>query len=277
MRKKINLDFHETFQPEFPYISKILGLAIAEYRGNKFDISSITGIPTGKEKGKVEPHIKYAKLMGLIDYSYEKGTYRLTATDVGSEVRRQDKYLHEILTAWLCHYCISRPKLGAPQWTYIVRHANMGFTSDISPEFVYSGAQRELECKSILDTRKAFSVVKGSYTGGCFMSMDYLRWDEIISFVEKSEQIELMFLYAFALLDSWNILYPDNNEITFPEVMEKIAFGKIFGLNDEDTDLVLCSLEEKGIVKINRQLFPITVVKTASKKEIIPRLYNMLM
>ena len=54
------LKFHETFQPESSYLAKILDLASQNYVGTKFEISDITGIPTGKQKGKVEPHIKYA-------------------------------------------------------------------------------------------------------------------------------------------------------------------------------------------------------------------------
>ena len=75
MIKSSALEFHETFQPELPYIAKILKLASENYSGTKFEISDCTGIPTGKQKGKVEPHIRYARCMGLIDYSIENGVY----------------------------------------------------------------------------------------------------------------------------------------------------------------------------------------------------------
>ena len=79
-----NLMFHETFQPELTYISKVLELAVAGERGDKFQISALSGIPTGEKKGKVEPHIKYAKYMGLVDYRVEKGIYTLSATKLGA-------------------------------------------------------------------------------------------------------------------------------------------------------------------------------------------------
>ena len=60
MTNKFSLEFHETFKPEAPYISKILKLASENYSGTKYEISGISGIPTGEQKGKVEPHIKYA-------------------------------------------------------------------------------------------------------------------------------------------------------------------------------------------------------------------------
>ena len=53
MVKSNALEFHETFQPEMAYIAKILQLASENYTGTKFEISDCTGIPTGKQKGKV--------------------------------------------------------------------------------------------------------------------------------------------------------------------------------------------------------------------------------
>ena len=72
MISRSKLKFHETFQPEWTYIARVLELAKDNYCGSKFDISDITGIPTGKQKGKVEPHIKYAQFMGLICYENDK-------------------------------------------------------------------------------------------------------------------------------------------------------------------------------------------------------------
>jgi len=52
MTNKFSLEFHETFKPEAPYISKILKLASENYSGTKYEISGISGIPTGEKKGK---------------------------------------------------------------------------------------------------------------------------------------------------------------------------------------------------------------------------------
>ena len=120
MTNKSSLEFHETFKPEIPYISKILKLASEKYSGTKYEISDISGIPTGEQKGKVEPHIKYASFMGLINFSCDKGIYVLSLTPLGEEVFVQDPYLHEDLTLWICHYCMTRKNFGAPQWSYLI-------------------------------------------------------------------------------------------------------------------------------------------------------------
>ena len=54
-------------------------------------------------------------------------------------------------------------------------------------------------------------------------------------------------------------------------------FGKVFGLSDDEIDAILESLQDKGVISINRQLFPITIVKTMDTEEVISNLYSMLM
>ena len=67
MTKTCNLNFHQTFKPEAQYISSILSVADDETPYDIKDISNLTGIPSGKSSGKVEPHILYSYYMGLID------------------------------------------------------------------------------------------------------------------------------------------------------------------------------------------------------------------
>lgn len=45
-----NFIFYETFQPELTYIARIMELAADDYSGDKFQISNITGISTGKKR-----------------------------------------------------------------------------------------------------------------------------------------------------------------------------------------------------------------------------------
>ena len=270
------LFFHETFQPELGYISKLLQLGAEDFSGDKYKISELTGIPTGKEKGKVEPHIRYAKYMGLLDFSVARGIYTLTLTPIGEEVLRQDKYLHESLTLWLLHYFITRRELGAPQWEFLVHKVNKGFATEITADFLSTMAQKEFDISSS-EVTKALGVVKNSYMSGCFSNLYYLEWDEKVVFEEQREQVEFVYLYAYALIDSWDRMFPAKKELTLPEILEDLSFGKVFGLNDEDVDSVLCTLEERRIISINRQLFPITVVRTMGLEDIIGFVYSVLM
>lgn len=87
----------------FIYLAEILKLASNNYVGNKFDISNITGIPTGTSSGKVIPHIKYLKYMGLIEYSYEETLIRLSITALGKVIYESDPFLMQDITKAIMH------------------------------------------------------------------------------------------------------------------------------------------------------------------------------
>ena len=277
MIKSSALDFHETFQPEITYIGKILDLAAENYSGTKFEISDCTGIPTGKQKGKVVPHIRYAHCMGLIDYSLNNSVYSLQLTPLGEEVFVQDPYLHEDLSCWICHYEMTKRNSRAPQWEYLTHSAHPGFGETISQERLFSNASTWCDVTQANMPKKVFSVVKNSYTEGFFKNLDFLEWDTALEFHEHTEKFDLVFVYAYALLDSWEKLFPDKQEITDFDLKDELGFNKIFGLNEDECNYVIDSLAYEGVITVNRQLYPATVIRTSSSSSILPRLYSRLL
>ena len=277
MTNKSSLEFHETFKPEIPYISKILKLASEKYSGTKYEISDISGIPTGEQKGKVEPHIKYASFMGLINFSCDKGIYALSLTPLGEEVFVQDPYLHEDLTLWICHYCMTRKNFCAPQWSYLIQEAHPGIGESLSQDRLFNLANNWCGIAVSSLNKKVFSVVRGSYTDGIFSRLGLIEWGSLISFIEQTEKMDLTYVYSFALLDSWDRLYPGKREITDFDLKDGIGFGKIFGFNEDECNYVIDSLSDEGLLTVNRQLYPATIIRTANVESVIPLLYSRLL
>ena len=276
MINRTQIKFHETFQPERGYISKILELASCNYVGNKFDISEKTGIPTGKLKGKVEPHIKYASFMGLINYEYIKGDYSLSMTKIGEEVFSQDLYLHESLSKWICHYGISCKNTGAPQWDFLINKANPGFIQPLSFERLMSSTSTVFDSNITFDD--SFGVIKRSYSDGMFADLEFLETEaNEFRFIESNVKNELLYLYAYAILNNWDHLMHDKNEITIDELIESLSFGKQFGLSDDSINEILDELSEEEIITVNRQLFPPTIIRMSTKDDVLPLIYSRLM
>ena len=119
MFTKTQVQFHETFQPQPEYVSAVLDLAMRGFQGTKESISEQTGIPTGKQKGKVIPHLKYAQYMGLIIFQNNNGIYHLEPTPLGTKIYEEDPYLLEGLTRLILNYYLTNKETGAPQWGYI--------------------------------------------------------------------------------------------------------------------------------------------------------------
>jgi len=277
MVNRSQLKFHETFQPETGYIAKIIEQSSRGYRGSKFEVSVETGIPTGNQKGKVEPHIKYAGYMGLINYSVERGIYNLSLTNLGKEIYNQDKYLHEPLSKWLCHYGITQKHTGAPQWAFLFNEEHIGFARDISSERIIEQANRFFGLN--LPFEEIFGVVRRCYIDGIFSDLEMLSVDDVgkWKFEEKYERDELLYVYAYALLDGWDKSLAEKSEITLLELIDNLGFGKIFGFNDSSISEVLEMFNDEGIIILNRQLFPATLIRTSSVEEIIPQLYSRLL
>lgn len=278
MYSRSQLQFHETFQPELGYLAKVLELASENYVGNKYEISEKTGIPTGKQKGKVEPHIRYSAYMGLINYRCEKGVYSLSLSSLGEEIYRQDPFLHEQLSKWLCHYNIVRREKGAPQWSFLVNKVHSGFIQSISSERVMEQFRKQFD--GSLSYEEIFGVMRRSYLEGFFKELEYLSVDETsknMSFQELSARDELMYVYAYAMMDSWEYILPEKTEITLFELLDGLSFGKIFGLADDAVNELLDDMRGEGIVFVNRQLFPTTIIKTTSSNELIAQLYSRLL
>lgn len=278
MYSRSQLQFHETFQPEPGYLAKLLAMASENYVGNKYEISEKTGIPTGKQKGKVEPHIKFSAYMGLINYTCEKGVYSLSLSPLGDEIYSQDPFLHEQLSRWLCHYNIVRREKGAPQWSFLANEIHPGFIQSVTSERVMEQFRKQFDGN--LSYEEIFGVMRRSYLEGFFKELEYLSIDETnksLSFHEISVRDELMYVYAYAMMDSWEYILPEKTEITLFELLDSLSFGKIFGLADDTVNELIDDMSGEGIISVNRQLFPTTIIKTTSSNELIAQLYSRLL
>lgn len=276
MNENENFNFHQTFQPEPEYISSILNLARDEEVLTVKEISTVTGIPTGESSGKVEPHILYASFMGLINYEKKDGKYQLSQTRLGNCVYHEDRGLQETLTILLCHTMLNRRKLGAYLWSFIFH--------DIFP--YYEEGLTFSKLLSILDSKftgkvntKNFAPFKASYEN-IFNRLDLIQKDSdsneaIITLKAQRYNSEFIYLYAYVLYEYWDLLFANQDEIT-SEQIETIGFRHPFGWSKEDEYKVLEHLAEKGIIRMNRQLIPYTVVKLKQKNDLIEKLYSEL-
>lgn len=272
MIARSQLTFHQSFQAELPNISKILSLG--QYQGTKEEISEQTGISTGKLKGKVEPAIRYATYMGLLEKDLHQGIYTLTPAKIGEVVRKEDPYLQELLTQWLCHAQMCHPLKGAPQWSFLVHQGHLGFEKSCSNQFFLEKAQ--LEFDSALSFTQLFSVTRLSYTEGCFHRLRFVTWEEELEFLPQSVQEDLVFVYAYTLLSLWETIFPDKQEVTIPEIDQKLGIASTFGLHEEEWQTLLDTLMGEGIISLNRQLMPATIIKTAMAEDMVSQLYSRL-
>ncbi|MGL4450102.1 MAG: DUF4007 family protein [Sarcina sp.] len=265
-----NFNFHESFPPQTNYLAEVLKLAKENFGGTKEEISNITGIPTGNNSGKVVPHIKYLKYMNLINYNEKLGVFKLDLTDIGEVVFNNDPYIMENLTKVLIHYNLTK-KTGARQWNYIFREYEYIFDSETSLKAMSNKGE------SIAGKDMKIGPLKSMYTSGDFENLGLfeLDKDEII-FNEKYDSYELYNLYGYLLLKEWEDNFSDKDEITIDEVFDIIKWNKGLGFAYDTSIDILDELASIGVIKLNKQFNPITIIKNSNSRSLLNSLYENL-
>ena len=272
MPQAVGINFHQTFKPEKQYISAIIEISDDHTVKSVKEISRITGIPTGTSSGKVEPHIQYATYMGLITYEKRDGEYSLKRTDMGDMVYVEDPGLQEDLTLLLCHCMMQRVKTGAPMWSSVFREIMPRYKTGIKKNMLL------MELNSVLEgnaTVKNIAPLYGSYDS-FFDSIRLLKDDgDTVEVNDLAYNKEFIFMYAYVLFEYWREKYPDQDEITSDELKE-LKFGNVFGWDTQEEYSALESMSDKGIIRMNRQLMPYTVLKLAERENLVGKLYSEL-
>lgn len=272
MGKQLNLNFHQTFKPEKQYICSILSIADAATEMEVRDISACTGIPNGKSSGKVEPHINYAKYMGLVDVVKNNGKYILSKTRLGEIVFAEDPGLQENLTILICHLMIVREYSGAAMWSTLFRSILPRYYSGIDKDILLKELDNELSGKvTIKNAAPLFSSYDDMFSGLNIIAVD----DKRLSLKSLQYDKEYIYLYALALFEYWDEIYLDQKEISSVQ-LQAVGFGKCFGWNEMKEYEILEYLSDKGIIRLNRQLAPYTILRFFEKDEIIEKLYSQL-
>ena len=273
MVQAININFHQTFKPEKQYISAIVEIAADGAKSFSVkDISYLTGIPNGQCSGKVEPHIYYANYMGLINFEKKDGNYCLSRTMLGESVCIEDLGLQESLTILICHCMMLRAVSGAPLWAKIFKTIFPKYKNGIKKEMLLK--ELEIMFDGKVNT-KNIAPFYGSYDS-FFSSLELLHDDgESIKITSLSYNKEYIYVYAYILITYWDELFLDQDEITSNQ-LDELFFGNVFGWNKQEEYEVLEQLSDYGIIRMNRQLMPYTILKLTSKDELIAKLYSEL-
>lgn len=267
-----NLNFHQSFKPEKQYIGSILDVANNTEAMSVSSISSCTGIPNGKSSGKVEPHISYAKYMGLIEAEKQGGEYSLSKTQLGNIVYVEDPGFQEDLTILLCHAMMTRNVAGADMWNAAFTKVLPNYRGGIKKEILLKEFEQMFDGKA---NKKNFAPFISSYED-MFSCVGILNVDdELVTVNETGYNKEFIYMYAYILFEFWDELFNGQEEISAVQFSE-LCFGKVFGWNEQKEYEVLEHLADKGIIRLNKQLVPYTILRLTDKNAVMARLYSEL-
>jgi hypothetical protein len=265
------INFHQTFPPTLNHISGLLYISDMTEELTKEEISELTGIPTGKSSGKVEPHIQYAIYMGLLEnISSQRGKYMLKLTKLGEIVKYEDPGLREEVTQLLCHCRITSPSTGAFLWRHIIRDILPRYSEDISYFLLEDELKRHIE--SNINYGPFYSSYENSFD--TFNLVE--RAKDCLKIIPQGYKDELLYVYAYNLLYEWEQQFPEYDEITADQ-LALLKTGSAFGMSKSEEYYVFEKLSENRIIRINAQLSPYTIIRNTSSEAVLDKVYSLLL
>lgn len=274
MTAKGDLNFHQTFAPEREYLSRLLDLAGRMSPMTKEQIFQKTGIPTGKSSGKVEPHIQYAVFMGLVSDQGKGDAHTLERTEFGQMVYEVDPHLLEPLTLLVCHHNMSSPPQGAALWQFVFTKLVPALGPTIDQDTLTGAASVEFETPRVNLTplKTCYTTQKSFGDLGLLEVSTSKTW----VFQPIPYRSEYRYAYAYTLLKAWEGMLPDRPEITIDELVDCIHWHRPFVWDTRNMMNALESLEDLGILSLNKQLAPVTIIKRSTSAFALSKLYSCL-
>lgn len=267
-----NLNFAMTFSPSKDLIINLLRVADGEER-DADEISEYTAMPGGDSSGKLRPQLDYARAMGVLEYSYDKKKYIIRKTALGETLYDEDFSFDEKITLQLLNYNMSSKTNGTLVWNLLTRKILSSKPTSYVTIYNFLEAKYEKDEKS---SKRIFTPYKSAQKS----------FFQVLNFIEDSDnEIKIKplkidkrhaYMYAYTLLNDWEILFPKESEITFFQLSDEIEWGQGFGWDEEDTFIALQLCEEYGAIRINKQLVPMTIVRNISKEESLRRMFDLL-
>jgi len=267
------LNFHQSITPETEALAQILRVAseLSSYL-TKEEISEITMIPTGKSSGKVVPHIFYAEAMGLIEVKKQGVMFSLSLTKLGHIIFKEDPYLIEDITKWICHYELVHKTSPALLWSFVFNYFIPRIGLKFNQSALENAALRKFEVSKINFSpfRSCFSAERSFEIGIIDIKGDQYQL--------KPHKIDRNYrhFYAYMLLKNWENKLQNQTEITYNQLTDEIGYGQPFLWDEIMVMDVLEMLQEEGILVVNRQLSPITIIKQVSADYSLNKLYNFI-
>ena len=170
------------------------------------------------------------------------------------------------VTKKLMHYNLTRKPEGAPQWSFLFRDYPYDFNTPISFNKIIDKG------KLIYGKEIYLNPIKTIYGTGDFSSISPIEFeDKDIIFKGCYASSDCNNLYAYTLLKELEKF--NESEFTLDKIFEDIKWQKGFGFEYDTVLEVLDDLNYMGIIKLNKQLNPMTIIINKDSEGLISQLY----
>lgn len=177
----------------------------------------------------------------------------------------------EELTKIACHFYLTSSRNGAPQWAYVFN----GFTH-VFDQSISFGHLKD-RCNEYFGFPVELGIVKNSHQSGMFEGLGLVDWDDhSICYHSQCVSEQYLYLYAYTLLNVWESILPSARELPLPDILSVLGWGTSFGFDMDTVSFAMDMLSDAGYVKVNRQLYPVTVIRLQASENALEQMYSNL-
>jgi hypothetical protein len=280
--KQLSTNFHETFLLDMNAISSILKVSAEGISATKEIISEITGIPTGKITGKVEPMIRYAYAMGLLKITVVKQKWSLEQTALGKIIYREDPSFAEPVTLWIMHLMLCRRvnregegKGVIDAWFSLFALSDIRLGKKFSSDNYVTFLGEKLGASTSIN--KLASIVIRTYITPslCLGGLKILyENDGLIHRKSAPQYSEYYPAYTAALFLALDDLGIHEQQIMLNEFLDKTGFLKILGWSDLQTLGWINWMVDTHVIQLDRQTGQTIALKLKTTKHVLAELYS---
>lgn len=286
-RKSLPLNFPQTFLPERRLLAKLLAFAAENGRGEKTVIGEQTGIPTGKDTGKVEPMIYYCQGMGLVSAYRESGEWQLGLTVLGRVVFQEDRYLSELHTLWLLHLMLCRrldlasPPTGvADAWFTLFAESHFRLGTNFSQadflNFLIERHGEKTYTKSL-----ASLIIRNYLEESCLGRITALRQqgsgdDALFERCSAPSDRSYYPAYTAYLYLIWDELFAGENQIALDLLSKESRCFVLMSWDDVAINRWLEWMVDKGLIQLDRHTGTAMLLRLGTTAQVVSNIYSEL-
>lgn len=281
------LNFPQTFLPERRLLGALLAFAERGGEGDKEAIGVTTGIPTGKSTGKVEPMIRYALGMGLINTQKQGEHWRLSLTPLGMIVCREDPFLSEPVTLWLLHLLLSRrcgqatPAVGvADAWFALFAEGWFRLGARFSQaeylDFLHARHGEKGYLKSLSGLVPRMYAETSSFAAIGVLTLDDSEHEPQL--VRTAAPAESAFFPAYTayLYLLWDERFGRERQVAFDDLSRDTYLQVLLGWNETHCTRWLDWMADTGRVKVDRYTGDAVLLRLKETRQVVDELYSEL-
>lgn len=285
--KPLPLNFPQTFLPERRLLAKLLAFAAENGRGDKTFIGEQTGIPTGRDTGKVEPMIYYCQGMGLVTAKRNAGEWQLGVSALGRVVLQEDPYLGEPHTLWLLHLLLCR-RLGltslalgvADAWFALFAESRFRLGANFSQQdflqFLLERHGEKTYMKSL-----AGVVIRAYLEDSCLGMIAALRQqgsgqDAMIQRHSAPAERSYYPVYAAYLYLVWDALFAGENQLALDRLARESRCFVLMGWDDATINRWLEWMVDMGLIQLDRYTGTAMLLRLRTTAQVVSAIYSEL-